>query len=329
MKTFYRTLLSITCFLFLFLNFTNLYASKLLYIYSATIKTDSTQAVNFKTLFDSFGHTTTLIKTNQIISTQLSQYDLIIMSNSYWEGDAASVTAIKNSGKGIIALGAGISIFDQLQLTIGWGNSMGGVSGTSWIVLSNSGLILTTPNTITVPTDSTLSIATSGGGEGLYGPYTTKPDVVFFARASNYANYMTLAFEKNKYFYWGSFALATDLTAVGKNLLQNIISYVLKTTDIQNPGDKIVIPNYFELRQNYPNPFNPTTTITYSLPKAVFVTLKIYDGLGREVITLVSENKLPGKYEVKFDGTKLSSGVYFYKLTAGDFVETKKLVLIK
>ena len=88
-------------------------------------------------------------------------------------------------------------------------------------------------------------------------------------------------------------------------------------------------PADYVLKQNFPNPFNPATTITYSLPKAVFVTLKIFDGLGREVTTLVSENKLPGKYEVKFDGTKLSSGIYFYKLTAGNFIDTKKFVLMK
>ena len=89
------------------------------------------------------------------------------------------------------------------------------------------------------------------------------------------------------------------------------------------------LKNSFRLNQNYPNPFNPTTTIIYSLSKTAFVTLKIFDGLGREVTTLVSENKLPGMYEAKFDGTKLSSGVYFYKLTAGNFVDTKKLILIK
>jgi hypothetical protein len=91
----------------------------------------------------------------------------------------------------------------------------------------------------------------------------------------------------------------------------------------------IEAPNQFIVYQNYPNPFNPTTTITYSLTKDSFVTLKIFNELGREVKTLVSENKLPGKYEVKFDGKNLSSGVYFYKITAGDFTDTKKLIILK
>ena len=91
----------------------------------------------------------------------------------------------------------------------------------------------------------------------------------------------------------------------------------------------IEAPNQFIVYQNYPNPFNPTTTITYSLTKDSFVTLKIFNELGREVKTLVSENKLPGKYEIKFNGKNLSSGVYFYKITAGDFTDTKKLIILK
>jgi photosystem II stability/assembly factor-like uncharacterized protein len=85
----------------------------------------------------------------------------------------------------------------------------------------------------------------------------------------------------------------------------------------------------YSLEQNFPNPFNPSTLIRYKVPKVSNVSLKVFDMLGREVSTLVNEQKLPGKYEVKFDGSKLSSGVYLYKLQAGDFVQTKKLILIK
>jgi|GEM_PF-2104337 len=88
-------------------------------------------------------------------------------------------------------------------------------------------------------------------------------------------------------------------------------------------------PQKFELSQNYPNPFNPSTTIAYSLPQAGNVTLKIYDALGREVATLVNDFKSEGEYRVQFNGSSLSSGMYFYRLQAGSFVETKKLVLMK
>jgi len=83
------------------------------------------------------------------------------------------------------------------------------------------------------------------------------------------------------------------------------------------------------LQQNYPNPFNPSTSIQYAISSTQFVTLKVYDLLGREVATLVNEEKTTGSYEVEFNGNNLTSGIYFYKLQAGSFVETKKMVLIK
>jgi len=85
----------------------------------------------------------------------------------------------------------------------------------------------------------------------------------------------------------------------------------------------------FVLYQNYPNPFNPTTLIKYSLPEQQFVSLKIFDILGKEVATLVNENKPAGNYEVNFDAGNLSSGVYFYQLRASGFTETKKMLLMK
>ncbi len=83
------------------------------------------------------------------------------------------------------------------------------------------------------------------------------------------------------------------------------------------------------LYQNYPNPFNPTTTINFSVPNLSFVTLKIFDVLGNEITTLVNEEKPMGNYEVEFDATNLSSGVYFYRLQASDFIDTKKMILLK
>ncbi|KAB2847004.1 MAG: T9SS type A sorting domain-containing protein [Melioribacteraceae bacterium] len=89
------------------------------------------------------------------------------------------------------------------------------------------------------------------------------------------------------------------------------------------------IPSTFSLSQNYPNPFNPTTVIKYQIPEYSFVNLKIFDILGNEVIELVNENKHTGYYEVHFNAKDLTSGVYFYRLTAGKFSETKKMVVVK
>ena len=89
------------------------------------------------------------------------------------------------------------------------------------------------------------------------------------------------------------------------------------------------IPISYLLNQNYPNPFNPTTTISYSIPKLSHVSIAVCDILGREIVTLVNEEKTPGNYKVNFNGSNLASGIYFYRITAGDFVSTKKFVLLK
>ena len=85
----------------------------------------------------------------------------------------------------------------------------------------------------------------------------------------------------------------------------------------------------FKLEQNYPNPFNPTTNIKYSILKESFVTIKVYDILGKEITTLVNERKSAGNYSINFDGSNLPSGIYFYRMQAGSFVSTKKFVLLK
>ena len=89
------------------------------------------------------------------------------------------------------------------------------------------------------------------------------------------------------------------------------------------------MPTRYELSQNYPNPFNPVTKIDFSIPKNGTVTLKIYDLVGKEVVTLINKEMSLGSYTVNFDASKLSSGTYLYKLTAGNFSETKKMLMIK
>jgi len=93
--------------------------------------------------------------------------------------------------------------------------------------------------------------------------------------------------------------------------------------------DDILTPKEFSLSQNYPNPFNPSTVIKYQLPISSQVTLKVYDVLGDEVATLVNEEKPTGFYEVELNASRLSSGFYIYKITAGNFSSTKKMILIK
>lgn len=107
----------------------------------------------------------------------------------------------------------------------------------------------------------------------------------------------------------------------------NLILKDLKTTDVELNESEL--PENFALEQNYPNPFNPVTKIKWQSPVSGWQTLKVFDMIGNEIATLVNEYKTAGKYEVDFDGNKLASGVYLYKLITGNFVSTKKMILIK
>ncbi|MDI6821064.1 MAG: T9SS type A sorting domain-containing protein, partial [Patescibacteria group bacterium] len=91
---------------------------------------------------------------------------------------------------------------------------------------------------------------------------------------------------------------------------------------------EIAIPKDFALYQNYPNPFNPLTRISFDLPKSAFVTFKVYNTLG-EVLMSIQETYPEGQNEIIFDGSNLTSGIYFYQIQTGTFLETKKMVLVK
>ncbi|MCL4538054.1 MAG: T9SS type A sorting domain-containing protein [Bacteroidetes bacterium] len=126
-------------------------------------------------------------------------------------------------------------------------------------------------------------------------------------------------------------AISTNLTGEKTAL---VTSYLSVNPDSLNETQSLSLTRVtmikdFELSQNYPNPFNPTTVIDYTIPKDAHVTLKIYDVLGREVETLINENEQVGRYRVNFDGARLASGVYFYRLAAGSHVITKKMLLLK
>ncbi|MGA8263293.1 MAG: T9SS type A sorting domain-containing protein, partial [Ignavibacteriaceae bacterium] len=93
--------------------------------------------------------------------------------------------------------------------------------------------------------------------------------------------------------------------------------------------NKLTIPSGTKLKQNYPNPFNPTTNIEYSITRSGYVTIKVFNILCKLVSTLVQEEKQPGNYKVQFNGAAFPSGVYFYRMQAGNYTETKKFILLK
>ena len=125
---------------------------------------------------------------------------------------------------------------------------------------------------------------------------------------------------------------ATLIDTYGNNItLTNCAgyNYFYYSSFVTGTEANIVKDRTYTLFQNYPNPFNPTTTINYSIPRTSLVTIKVYDVLGREIETLVNDEKHIGNYKVEFNASKLASGIYFYKMQAGDFSETKKLILLK
>ena len=132
------------------------------------------------------------------------------------------------------------------------------------------------------------------------------------------------AIEQN---YTNSISAADALGEAKDNLQAAIDGLVLITTDVDDIASKS--PKVFLLNQNYPNPFNPTTQISYSIPQNGYISLKVYDLLGMEIATLFEGILLAGNYVVSFDGSEIASGIYLYRLKANNFIETKKLILLK
>jgi hypothetical protein len=106
-------------------------------------------------------------------------------------------------------------------------------------------------------------------------------------------------------------------------------NWILKNNTVVTEVEDVVQPLNYSLQQNYPNPFNPSTTIEYSIPQSGLVTLKVFNVLGKEVATLVNGQNDAGNHTVEFNASALNSGVYFYKIESDNFVETKKMILLK
>jgi hypothetical protein len=131
----------------------------------------------------------------------------------------------------------------------------------------------------------------------------------------------------------GTYQAQLNITSNGGNTVLPVVINVSSTVDVKTAAKD---PTQYQLQQNYPNPFNPSTTINYSIPQYSFVTLKIYDITGKEIKTLVNQDKSPGNYSITFNGAGLASGIYIYRIQAvsngdqtGSFADTKKFVLLK
>jgi hypothetical protein len=125
------------------------------------------------------------------------------------------------------------------------------------------------------------------------------------------------------------YLIKTDQGVVDDGWYFDDLKVVLYESVPVNVNDIAGMINDYSLEQNYPNPFNPSTKIVFQIPESENVSLKIYDVLGNEIVSLINEKKDPGKYEIGFNASHLSSGIYFYTLRAGAFINTKKMILIK
>lgn len=151
-------------------------------------------------------------------------------------------------------------------------------------------------------------------------------------RKGNDGNWTTMAFVNGQ----GNSTVINHYSFIDRNVTYGNYSYRLKQTDYDGTYKyssvveaEVLLVNTFALLQNYPNPFNPSTNIKYSIPSDEFVTLRVFDILGREVSTLVNQKQSRGEYTINFDASKLSSGVYIYSITAGTFKATQKMLLTK
>ncbi len=208
-----------------------------------------------------------------------------------------------------------IVLVTNLKSEPGFNGTLPGCGG-SGCHTSQTGIV-----TATVLSNNQVQITVSGTTSNVAGELVNSSGTVvavnnstssnpFILTAPSAGTYTVNAGYKNPSKNWGTTSAVITVTGVDEELI----------------GLK---PENFALYSNYPNPFNPSTKIRYAISQSAFTTLKVYSVLGQEVATLINEEKSPGVYEVNFNGLNLTSGTYIYKLQAGKFVETKKMILLK
>jgi hypothetical protein len=245
----------------------------------------------------------------------LSAFFPYYIYSSDYNNDALNDLVIISSGSGLVAINLGNGTFGYTETDVRffWPPELasvisgGDIDGDGWIDIVISG-------------------------------YEWPPElqIPYYAVTINYDSYFAQTFEDiYKDTLPTGYILATDIVDLNGDRRQDIIHsgigvYISFSKDtISSIAKDNYEPNNFYLFQNYPNPFNPSTKIQYAVGNRQFVSLKVYDILGRQVATLVNEEKPSGSYTIEFNAGELSSGIYFYQLQAGEFISTKKLVLLK
>lgn len=273
-----------------------------------------------------------------------------------WQMDyqfgVASIPDINNDGQEDVVAGArygnfyclsgkGDSLFFMYSFTNDWMytvNKMPSVDGNYSVELlagtKNGKVVCFSGGTVAVPVElSSFSGYASDGKVFLsWSTATETNNQGFEVERKSDESWETIGFVPGS----GTTTQLRSYTYVDENILPGKFSYRLKQIDFNGQTEysdiieiDVITPSEYSLKQNYPNPFNPSTTISYSIKEKGFVTLKIFDILGNEVKTLVDAAQEAGNYQLEFNAASLASGIYFYTLTAGDFVSTRKMILLK
>ncbi len=186
-------------------------------------------------------------------------------------------------------------------------------NGTSWTAVNNGFRLELLPVTAFAVSGTNLFAGTCGG-DAVFLSTNNGTSWNWESQGLTYNGVMSLVVSGTNLF------AGTDLFGVWRRPLLEMTSVERFSTDL---------PTHFSLDQNYPNPFNPTTTISFNLPSKSFVSLKVFDIMGREIATIVSEEMSAGSYSRQWNAANMSSGIYFYRLQACSFTETKKLILLR
>jgi photosystem II stability/assembly factor-like uncharacterized protein len=188
-------------------------------------------------------------------------------------------------------------------------------NGANWVSVSGIPLSTTVYSVYYVPNSSMVLAAVDLGPDYIF--ISTDNGISF----SSYSDGLGVNASAKWFTATDSFLIAgTDYNGVWRRIRPELVGVASQQNEV---------PREYQLEQNYPNPFNPTTKINYSIPRTGFISLKIYDMLGREVAVLVNEFKQPGKYSLTWDAGGTASGIYFYKITSEQFTSIKKMVLMK
>ena len=243
---------------------------------------------------------------------------LAVSDSNLFAGTDGGVFLSTNNGTSWTAVNTGLTNSLVYALVVSGSNLFAGTSGGGVFLSTNNGTSWTAVNLgLTSAYVYALAVRGSNLFAGTIGGVflSTNNGTIWTAVNTGLTNSLVWALACNAYHLF-----AGTPVGVWRRPLSEITSVEKLSTDL---------PTGFILHQNYPNPFNPTTTIRFKIAISAFTTLKVYDVLGKEVATLLNELLRPGTYETTFDAQGLASGVYFYRMQAGSFVETKKLVLLR